>query len=206
MTTIDKLTEYFAEFPGIGPRQAQRFVYYLLTRNPEYIENFLRLVGDLKNHVHICSLCYRFFQTENHKNSLCEICRNNNRDKSVLTIVSRDVDLDKIEKTHALSGLYFVLGGSVPILEKTLENRIRQKELINTVMERIKNHKLSEIILALNATPEGENTAEYVASLLRSTATEHGIKISHLGRGISTGTELEYSDSDTIKNALKNRS
>ncbi len=205
MNTIQKLTEYFAEFPGIGPRQARRFAYFLLTRQNGYVDEFIRLIGELRGAVRSCSSCYRFFQSDNTKTKLCDICRSPNRDESILTIVARDVDLENVEKAHLLNCFYFVLGGSVPILEKNPEARIRKKELLTTVNERAKKSVLKEIILALNATPDGENTADYIELLLRPIASEHNIKISHLGRGISTGTELEYSDAETIKNALKNR-
>jgi len=115
-------------------------------------------------------------------------------------LVSHDVDFENIEKTKSYTGYYFILGGHIPILEKTPEKRIRQKELLDMVEKRIKNG-LSEIIIALNYNPEGENTLTYLRELL----SPFSIKISTLGRGLSTGTELEYSDSDTIKNALKNR-
>ncbi len=126
-------------------------------------------------------------------------------------LVSHDVDFENIEKTHFYNGYYFVLGGAVPILEKNPEKRIRQKELLEIVEKKIKNG-LSEIIIALNYNPEGENTLTYLQEILKpltqpssAKATAGAVKISTLGRGLSTGTELEYSDSDTIKNALKNR-
>jgi recombination protein RecR len=119
-------------------------------------------------------------------------------------IVSNDVDFENIEKTKFYNGYYFILGGSVPILEKNPEKRIRQKELIESVGNRL-NSGLEEIIIALNYNPEGENTLSYLNELLKTTIDKNNIKISTLGRGLSTGTELEYSDSDTIKNALKNR-
>jgi recombination protein RecR len=206
MNPIQKLTEYFADFPGIGPRQAKRFVYYLLTRNQAHIDEIARLMADLKSQVRICTSCFRFFQSENTQVTLCDICRNQNRENSLLIIVSRDVDLENIERAHVHNGKYFVLGGGVPILEKEPEKRIRSNELRKVVQERSEKHELKEIILALNATPEGENTADYIESFLKPLTEKYNIKISHLGRGISTGTELEYSDADTIKNALKNRS
>jgi recombination protein RecR len=205
MNTIQKLTEYFTEFPGIGPRQARRFVYYLLTRNPQYIQEFTRLITELKNNIRVCQSCFRFFQDTITDAKLCDICRNPSRDDSLLMVVGRDVDLENIEKTKLFTGLYFVLGGSVPILEKNPESRIRSKELKAMVTERAKKN-LKEIILALNATPEGENTGEYIEHFLKSLTESAPIKISHLGKGISTGTELEYSDTETLKNALKNRS
>jgi recombination protein RecR len=201
MNSIQKLTEYFSEFPGIGPRQARRFVYFLLTRNPEYLQQMTRLIIDLKKDIKICSYCFRFYQDQYTENSLCDICRNPNRDHSMLMIVSRDVDLENIEKTRSFAGLYFVLGGAVPILEKNPESRIRQRELLNTFKTRVDSGELK----ALNATAEGENTMDYIENILKPQALEQSIKISHLGRGISTGTEIEYSDSDTIKNALNNR-
>jgi recombination protein RecR len=205
MNSIQKLTEYFADFPGIGPRQAKRFVYYLLTRSQSHIDEIARVMSTLKSQVRICESCYRFFQSENANTKLCDICSNQNRDHSLLVIVSRDVDLENIERAHVHNGLYFVLGGSVPILDKNPEERIRTRELMQAVKSRAEKNVLKEIILALNATPEGENTSDYLESILREQTSQHAIKISHLGRGISTGTELEYSDSETIKNALKNR-
>jgi len=118
-------------------------------------------------------------------------------------IVSRDSDLDAVEKSGAFPGLYFVLGGSIPILEKKPERRIRKDALLSRIE---KLAELREIILALNATADGENTEVYLRSLLDSNATERKIEISVLGRGLSSGLEIEYSDPDTLKNALKNRS
>lgn len=120
-------------------------------------------------------------------------------------IVSHDVDFENIEKTGSYNGYYFILGGTVPILEKNPEKRIRQKELFETIENKITRLNLVEIIIALNYNPEGENTLTYISQILRPICEKNGVKISTLGRGLSTGTELEYSDSDTIKNALKNR-
>ena len=121
-------------------------------------------------------------------------------------IVSHDVDFENIEKTGSYNGYYFILGGTVPILEKNPEKRIRQKDLLEKVSSRVLDtQKLEEIIIALNYNPEGENTLAYLSQILRPFCEQHSVKISTLGRGLSTGTELEYSDSDTIKNALKNR-
>ena len=119
-------------------------------------------------------------------------------------IISNDVDLENIEKTKFYNGYYFVLGGNIPILEKNPEKRIRQKDLITSIEKRIKTG-LSEIIMALNYNPEGENTLSYLSQILKPITLKNKIKISSLGRGLSSGTELEYSDSDTIKNALQNR-
>lgn len=205
MNSIQQLTELFSEFPGIGPRQAKRFVYFLLTRNPQYISNLSKLIQDIRKDIHTCTSCFRFFQQKNTASSLCDICASPNRENKSLIVVARDVDLENIERTHVYNGKYFVLGGSVPILEKSPDTRIRSKELLKVVEDRAFDDDLSEIIIAMNLTAEGENTGEYVERLLAPLVQKNSIKISHLGKGISTGTELEYSDAETIKNALKNR-
>jgi|SRR5581483_266839 len=194
MDTTDKLIELFKEFPGIGPRQAKRFVYFLLHKNPNYVKELSDLITEVKSAVHVCEMCFRFFPG---KETMCSICRDPKRDSKSLMIVSHDIDFENIERSKVYNGHYFILGGIVPILEKNPEKRIRQKELLET----IKKRNLSEIILALNYNPEGENTRMYLEEILKPL----NIKISTLGRGLSTGTELEYSDPDTIKNALKNR-
>lgn len=202
MDNTQRLIELFKEFPGIGPRQAKRFVYFLLNRNPGYASDLAKLIADVRSTVHSCDTCFRFFP--NGTSTTCPVCRDSTRDKTSLMLVSHDVDFENIEKTKFYNGYYFILGGNIPILEKSPEKRIRQRELLNTIEKRAKEG-LSEIIIALNYNPEGENTLSYLTDILKPLADKHDIKISTLGRGLSTGTELEYSDSDTIKNALKNR-
>jgi recombination protein RecR len=204
MDSTDKLIELFKQFPGIGPRQAKRFVYFLLTRPNSYSTELSKLIGEIKSHVVCCDECFRFFARNGNPATTCPICRDKKRDKKTLMIVSHDVDFENVERTGSFGGYYFVLGGTVPILEKEPPKRIRQKELLEVVQKKIKNG-LSEIIMALNYNPEGENTLTYLSQILRPLCEKHSVKISTLGRGLSTGTELEYSDSDTIKNALKNR-
>lgn len=202
MDNTQKLIELFKEFPGIGPRQAKRFVYFLLNRNPSYSADLSKLISEVRSTVHSCDTCFRFFPNGN--SSTCPICRDTSREKTSLMIVSHDVDFENIEKTKFFNGYYFILGGTVPILEKTPERRIRQADLLK-IIEKRKNDGLKEIIIALNYNPEGENTLTYLTEILKTFSEKNNIKISTLGRGLSTGTELEYSDSDTIKNALKNR-
>jgi len=205
MDSIHKLIELFREFPGIGPRQARRFAYFLLTKNNGYNSELATLITKLKSEITTCASCYRFFAKDTRNSASCSICRDPHREKQSLMIVGRDVDLENIEKSHVYNGLYFVLGGSVPILEKEPEGRIRQKELREIIEERGTAGTLKEIIFALNATPEGENTEEYLRKILEPLCAKYSMKMSVLGRGLSTGTELEYSDTETIKQALKNR-
>ncbi len=120
----------------------------------------------------------------------------------MLMVVEKDTDLESIEKSRVYAGKYFVLGGLVPIVEKSTPSRVRINELIKSITER-KN--LREVILAFSISPQGDHTDFYVRGQIQNMVDKQSIKISSLGRGLSTGTELEYSDNDTIKNALKNR-
>ena len=117
-------------------------------------------------------------------------------------IVARDVDMENMEKTGVYDGYYFVLGGTVPILEKEPERLVRIKELEKRLA---KEADLKEIIIAMNANPEGENTEDFLRLRIKEISGAKNINLSTLGRGLSTGIELEYSDSDTLKSALKNR-
>lgn len=205
MNSLHKLTELFSEFPGIGPRQAKRFVYFLLSKNPAYTAELIRHMENIKKDIATCDSCFRFFTKDSSGSPTCQICRDPKRDRTALAVVSFDADLDSIEKTKTFNGNYFVLGGTVPILEKEPDRKVRSRELLKTVEKRVKESGLKEIILAISFNSEGENTANYVKDVLSPLSTKNSLKITMLGRGLSTGTELEYSDSETIKNALKNR-
>ncbi len=215
MDSFNKLMEYFGEFPGIGPRQARRFAYFILTKNPAYTEELARLIIEAKKNVHICSMCFRFYTVgsasrakEAQAAHICSICADPHRDRSELMIVARDVDLESIEKSKTYQGLYFVLGGTVPILEKNPEARIRSRDLLKRIENDAAAGALTEIILSLNANPEGEHTVDVIRSMIKSFVESNpgnNFKTTILGRGLSTGSELEYSDAETIKNALKNR-
>lgn len=202
MNSIEKLTEIFRHFPGIGPRQARRFVYYLLTRSNSTLDELARNISELKKDISVCTECMRFFERRNKSTDTCDICSNPNRDTTTLMIVQRDIDLESVERNGGFGGTYFVLGGSVPILEKEPEKKIRVSDLKSVIKKKTK--ELKEIILGVSANPEGESTADYVKSIIKDLVSDK-VKISMLGRGLSTGTELEYTDPDTFKNALKNR-
>lgn len=204
MNSIDKLIKIFSEFPGIGPKQARRFVYFLINKGDGYIEEFKKEITDLKKDTMSCVDCKKYFLSKTGDETLCSICRNKNRDNNKLLLVSRDVDSENIEKTNFYNGKYFILGGVVPILDKNPEQKIRLKELLSLV-SRNADKGLKEIILALDANSEGEYTAKIIKQSLSPIIEKYNIKISELGRGLSTGTELEYSDPETLKNALKNR-
>lgn len=203
MDIIEKLSEIFKEFPGIGERQAKRFVYFLMSKNSAYAENLSMLLSDLKKEVSQCKECFKFFILNHKKEILCDICANPNTDSSTLMILEKDSDLESVKKSRVYNGKYFILGGLVPIVEKNTKSRIRIEEL----KQKISSPKtvLGEIILAFSLNPQGDHTDSYVREQIKDIAEKQNLKISSLGKGLSTGTELEYSDNDTLKNALKNR-
>jgi recombination protein RecR len=200
---IEKLTIYFKEFPGIGERQARRFVYFLLQKNPNFINQLIKNISDLKETVKQCPSCFLFFQSK--EKELCPVCSNPKTEKDVLLVVEKDVDCENIKRSGNYKGMYFILGGLVPIVNKETPYYLRINELLKTVESRAKENNLKEIILALSINPQGEQTDIYLREKLSSLEKKYNIKIVSLGRGLSTGTELEYSDSETIKNALLNR-
>lgn len=197
MNSIDRLAELFGKFPGIGPRQAKRFVYYLLSRHGNYSGELVLAIENLKKEIAQCSECQRHFVKNGGETKLCSICSDDTRDKTMLVIVPRDVDLEAVEKSGSFHGRYFVLGGVVPILEKEPEKKIRLRELD----ERLKDTQIKEVILAMNANNDGENTADFIKQHCQGASLTFTV----LGRGLSTGAELEYADPETLKNAFLHR-
>jgi recombination protein RecR len=120
-------------------------------------------------------------------------------------IVEKDVDLESIERSGIYTGKYFVLGGTVNLLDKEPDEKIRSREIYQTAEQEVASGTLREIVLALSATPDGEDTAAYMTRLLTPLIEAHGLTLSRFGRGLSTGSELEYADAETIKNAFQNR-
>lgn len=204
MNNLDKLITLFESFPGVGARQAKRFAFHVLTMNDADVADLSKLIADIKNSVVECDSCHRFFSKNGGEQSLCSICSASNREHERLLVVERDSDIQAIERAGVYGGLYFVLGGTVPLLRSADTEKLRAGALKATVETRLK-HGLNEIILGFSINPDGENTARFVESVLNPLLKETTIKISHLGRGLSTGSELEYADAETIKNALRNR-
>jgi recombination protein RecR len=197
MDYIDALAQALARLPGIGPRQGKRFVYYLLSAPAADRAKLAELIASLGSEVHQCSECSRFF---NGTAALtCNYCADARRDDSQLLIVEKDQDLAAVERAGTYKGRYFVLGGVITLTGK---GAIREKELVRAIEKRLKNN-LTEVVLALSATSEGEHTADRVRELLQP-YRDH-LKVSVLGRGLATGSELEYSDAETLRAALQNR-
>ena len=202
MNEIDKLTEYFTHFPGVGMRQARRFVYYLLSRDKGVRKSLAHLIETVGQNVHQCSLCGRFSSEQRDEESLCSICLNTDR-RSTLLVVEKDADFERIEKSSAYRGRYFILGGIIPLASEEPKKHVRLEKLEKHIAS--KPEGLEEVILGLSLTSDGEHTAETLTEALRSPLEKAKIKLTHLGRGLSTGSELEYADRATIENALQGR-
>lgn len=193
--SIQKLIEIFSKFPTVGPRTAARFVYYLMRTSKEETEEILNSITQLKEKVKTCPSCFNPFEGEE---TLCPICQNKARDRSLLCIIEKETDLLSIEKTKKYKGLYFILGGTVSKLKKEDTGKLKTKEL----EERMKNDPdIKEVIIAVNPTSEGEATALYLERILKP----FGKKITRLGRGLPVGGELEYADEETLASALEGR-
>lgn len=197
MDRIDELASAFTRFPGIGPRQAKRFVFHLLAAPTNERTKLAELITTLGQNVRQCSECLRFFNGTSAET--CLYCSDKNRDDSLLMLVEKDQDLAAVERAGSWKGRYFVLGG---VLTLSGKGAIRERELIKTIERRQKNG-LKEVVLALSATSEGEFTADRIRDLLLPHRSH--LTISILGRGLATGSELEYSDAETLRAALSNR-
>lgn len=199
--TVRKLAELFTKLPGVGPRQARRFVHYILSRDKEYANELIKGIEKISAQISQCSECYRYFDHQS-KFDKCSICRGPNIDKTKLVVVEKDADLDVLQKTD-LHPRFFVLGGLIPLSESDYPY-IRLTQLISKVRD-LARDDLEEVIIAFSASPEGDHTTEILREKLGNILSINELKVTKLGRGLSTGTELEYSDVATIVEALKNR-
>lgn len=197
MSPVDRLAQMFEKFPGIGPRQARRFVQYLLVAGGGTRSELANLIQKLGAEVAQCKTCFRWFAKKNNTSGICDICTDTHRDQSILFVVEKDADIEPVERSN-FKGRYFVLGGTIPLASEEPGKYVR----LNDLLKRVAENNLKEIILGLSATTEGDHTRQILQEKLRDSQ----IKISSLGRGLSTGSELEYADPDTIASALNSRS
>jgi recombination protein RecR len=207
MDSLRKLEQIFSSFPGIGPRQAKRFVHFILSRPNSFSQELVSLLSELKKSAKQCNSCQRIFIDASQKISnsgLCNVCSNTNRDSSKLMVVSTESDFESIEKSAVYDGLYFIVGGVVPILDKEPDKRIRLFKLLEHINA---NQSIVEVILSMSTTPDGEHTCTIIKESIQKVLenTHRNMKISILGRGLSTGAEIEYADPETLRSALENR-
>lgn len=198
MDSIEKIINIFRKFPTVGPRTASRFAYYLLKLSKDQTNEIIAALEELKSKAKLCKFCFNPFEgTDN----LCHICQNSSRNKNMLCIVEKEADLLSLEGTKKYNGLYFILGGTIAIMRKEDVSRLR----INELKDRIAKNNFSEIIVALNPTPEGRATSVLVESAIKETSKMPATKVTHLAKGIPVGGELEYADEETLESALEGR-
>ena len=209
---IQNLINEFAKLPGIGPRTAARFVFYLLKKPQSELNALGTAVLNLKKEIGVCSKCFNitnlahpqkislapFDKVRNLKREIiCPICQDSARDQKTVCVVEEALNIPALEKTKQFNGLYHVLGGVIKPHKGISPEQLKIKEL----MERVKNNGITEIIIATNPTTEGETTALYLVRLLKPLK----IKTTRLARGLPTGGDLEYADELTLGSALAGR-
>ena len=189
---LERLIQEFTKLPGIGPKTAERLVYYLLKQPKEELVSLADSLRQAKDEVVICRQCFRFADQDP-----CPICADKRRDKSLLCVVAESQNIPVIEKTGAFAGHYHVLGGLISPLEGITPDKLKIDEL----EQRLKTNGVKEVILALNPDLDGETTSLYLAKLIKPI----GIKVTRLARGLPMGADLEYADEVTLENAILGR-
>lgn len=204
MSELDKLQELLAKLPGIGPRQARRFAYFLMQVSQDFVDQLIDTLSLLRSNKYHCRHCNRiYFKTNKHSDGeRCPTCADPERDPSQLLIVSKQADFENIESAGSWRGYYFIVGRTVRLSDKNPEHLLP----ITLLRQRLGEFALEEIVMGLPINPEGEYTEQTIEDAVIDLVKDGQIKISHLGRGLSVGSELEYSDPQTITAALENRS
>lgn len=194
MSVIDQLSREFSRFPGIGPKTALRLVYHLMKRPKEEAHSLARAIREVADRVRPCMTCGNFSESEQ-----CDVCANPRRDGTVICVVEEAYQVGAIERTGRYQGRYHVLGGHLSPLDGVGPDQLNLQGLL----DRIASAKggIGEIIVATNASVEGEATAVYIENVVRPL----GPKVTRLARGIPVGSDLEYVDGTTIAEALAGR-
>lgn len=190
--SIEKLIEGLGKLPGIGRRSAERIVGYILSASSGEIKSLAEAIWKVKESVRFCRVCNSLSEQE-----FCRVCQDSRRRKDIICIVEKPSDVTVIEKAGNFSGVYHVLLGSI----SPLEGRGPSDLKIDSLMERIKQNNIKEVIIATDADTEGETTALYLTKLIKPL----GIKLTRIGLGIPMGSNLEYADSATLSKALESR-
>jgi recombination protein RecR len=192
LSSLDELTQALRCLPGVGPKAAQRMALHLLQHDRDGAQRLGQALEGAIRTIRHCQRCNTFTEDE-----MCSLCRSGKRDATVLCIVETPADLLMIEHTMAYAGLYFVLMGRLSPLDGIGPKEIRLDRLIKRALD----GEVREVVLATNFTNEGEATAHYIGELLGA----RGLKVTRLARGVPVGGELEYVDSGTLAQALRER-
>lgn len=195
-----QLVEALVKLPGIGRRSAERVVFHLLKTNRQEVVKLAALFTSVKDNVFFCEICHNFANAK-----VCHICGDPGRDKGIICVVEDPKDVIAIEKTGSYAGVYHVLLGALSALDGIGPDEIQIRDLI----QRVKEGKIREVILATNPNTEGETTALYLSKLLQGQVQKSGpvpkLKVSRIARGIPVGSHIEYADQATLSRALEGR-
>ncbi len=193
VASLSKLIEQFERLPGIGHKSATRLAYYILSMPESEAKKFSEAIFDAHKKIHHCSICCNLTDTD-----VCSICSDESRDKSIICVVEDSRDVMALEKTREFNASYHVLHGVISPMNGITPDMIKIKELL----ARLGNDTVKEVIMATNATVEGEATAMYLSKLIKPL----GVKVTRLAYGIPVGGDLEYADEVTLSRALQGRS
>lgn len=191
--SLEELIECFKMLPGIGEKNAERLSFAVLKFPEDITDKFSDSIKNVKTKIKKCEICNNYTE----ESDICEICKDETRDKSTICVVENVKDLILFEKSNAYKGKYHVLEGLISPLEGINPEDIK----INQLIQRIKNENIKEVILALNLSMEGETTSLYILKLLEGT----GVSVTKIAAGIPVGADMEYLDSLTIQRALEGR-
>ncbi|EHG16335.1 recombination mediator RecR [Prevotella histicola] len=189
---LERAVESFSQLPGVGRKTALRLVLHLLRQSTEDVDSFADAITRVKHDVKYCKVCHNISDTD-----VCSICSDPSRDSSVVCVVENIQDVMAIENTQQFHGLYHVLGGIISPMDGIGPNDLE----IESLVKRVEEGKVKEIILALASTMEGDTTNFYISRKLK----DKQVKLSVIARGISVGDELEYTDEVTLGRSILNR-
>lgn len=191
---IQSLIDYFARFPGIGEKSAQRFVFFLLRQPAADLIKLAKLIMNLPDVISVCLQCHNYSDRVP-----CSLCATPSRDQSTICVVAASHNVAAIERTQEYRGVYHVLHGTLNILEGVTPDKLKIRELVTRVKDT--NRKIREVILAFNPDLEGESTMLYLSKILRS----YPVKVTRLAQGLPRGADIEYADDITLSDALRSR-
>lgn len=189
---IDQVINQFATLPGVGRKTATRYALHILKQDTKEVEAFVNAIVSLRNELKYCAVCHNISEKE-----ICNICANPNRDKITVCVVEDIRDVMAIESTQQFRGSYHVLGGILSPMDGVGPTDLN----INSLISRISQGEIKEVIMALSTTMEGDTTNFYIYKKLK----DFNITISTIARGISIGNELEYADEITLGRSISNR-
>lgn len=189
---IAKLIESFSKLPGIGQKTATRLAFYTIGMDDQEVNEFAKNLLSAKRDLRFCKICGNLTE-----NDPCAVCTDSTRDKSTILVVEESKDVLAMEKIREYRGLYHVLHGTISPMNGISPDEINVKSLITRLMD----SEVTEIIIATNATSDGEATAMYLARMIKPA----GIKVTRLARGLAVGSDIEYADEVTLSKAVENR-